>query len=60
MLATDVIFFVVILSGVYQRNSGKHIVITMYHEVCVFFGLLSALDCSYIIHRVYFGSLLPL
>jgi len=32
MLATDVIFFVVILSGVYQRNSGKHIVITMYHE----------------------------
>lgn len=32
MLATDVIFFVVILSGVYQRNSGKHIVITMYNE----------------------------
>ncbi|KAH8987306.1 hypothetical protein EDB92DRAFT_2105033 [Lactarius akahatsu] len=32
MLATDVVFFIVILSGVYQRNSGRHIMITMYHE----------------------------
>ncbi|KAH9177253.1 hypothetical protein EDB89DRAFT_1902491 [Lactarius sanguifluus] len=32
MLATDVVFFIVILSGVYQRNSGRHIIITMYHE----------------------------
>lgn len=32
MLATDIIFFIVILSGVYQRNSGRRIMLTMYHE----------------------------
>jgi hypothetical protein len=57
MLATDVIFFIVILSGVYQRNSGKHIVITMYHEVRVFFGLVHG---SHAILRAYFGSRSPL
>jgi hypothetical protein len=60
MLATDVIFFVVILSGVYQRNSGKHIVITMYNEVRVFFGGLSVLYSSHGLLRAYFGSQLPL
>ena len=56
MLATDVIFFIVILSGVYQRNSGKHILITMYHEVRAFFALVSALYVSRVNPRAYFGS----
>ncbi|KAI0298453.1 hypothetical protein B0F90DRAFT_1732613 [Multifurca ochricompacta] len=32
MFATDIILFVAILSGVYQRNSGKDILSTMYRE----------------------------
>ncbi len=60
MLATDVIFFVVILGGVYQRNSGRHILITMYHEVRLFFALVSALYVSHVVLRAYFGSRLRL
>lgn len=55
MFATDVIFFIVILSGVYQRNSGRHIAITMYREVCVNFTLVAALNVSHVILRAYFG-----
>jgi hypothetical protein len=33
MFATEVILFVIILSGVYQRNSGRHILSTIYREV---------------------------
>ncbi len=33
MFATEVILFVIILSGVYQRNSGRHILSTMCREV---------------------------
>jgi hypothetical protein len=33
MFVTEVILFVIILSGVYQRNSGRHILSTMYREV---------------------------
>ena len=33
MFATEVILFVVILCGVYQRNSGRRILSTMYREV---------------------------
>jgi hypothetical protein len=33
MLGTDAAIFVIILGGVYQRNHGKQILSTMYHEV---------------------------
>jgi hypothetical protein len=33
MFATDVTLFVIILCGVYRRNSGRHILSTMHREV---------------------------
>ena len=34
MSATEVILFLIILSEVYQHNPGRHILSTMYREVC--------------------------
>ena len=33
MFATEVVLFVIILGGVYKRNSGRHILSTIYREV---------------------------
>jgi len=61
MFGTDVIFFIVILWGVYQRNSGRHIIITMYHEVRFFFRQFRHYGSHrHRIFRVYFGSRLRL
>lgn len=51
MLGTDAAIFVIILGGVYQRNHGKQILSTMYHEVRGF-----SLAIAYVPHVVLRAS----